>query len=89
MRCQFTPKGVCSTKIEFELKNGSIHNLAFTAGCEGNLKAIAKLVEGMEASKVISLLLGNTCGYKSTSCADQLARAILAAQAGEKESANC
>lgn len=80
MRHSFTPKGVCPNKIEFDLTQGKIHNLVFTAGCNGNLKAIAKLVEGMEAERVIALLSGNTCGYKNTSCADQLTRAIAAAQ---------
>ena len=83
MKHTFIPKGVCPDKLEFELVNGNIHNLAFTSGCEGNLKAIAKLVEGMEAGKVVDLLSGNTCGYKNTSCADQLARAIKQAQAEE------
>ena len=83
MKHTFTPKGVCPSKLEFELIDGTIHNLAFTAGCNGNLKAIATLVEGMEAKKVVSLLSGNTCGYKNTSCADQLARAIEKAQAAE------
>ena len=83
MKHTFTPKGVCPNKLEFELVNGTIHNLVFTAGCNGNLKAIATLVEGMEAKKVVSLLSGNTCGYKNTSCADQLARAIEKAQAAE------
>ena len=83
MKHTFIPKGVCPDKLEFELINGNIYNLAFTSGCEGNLKAIAKLVEGMEACKVVDLLSGNTCGYKNTSCADQLARAIKQAQAEE------
>ncbi|MEA5048686.1 MAG: TIGR03905 family TSCPD domain-containing protein [Eubacteriales bacterium] len=81
MKYTYSPKGVCSSKIEFELTNGKIRNLVFTAGCNGNLKAIAKLVEGMDAERVASLLEGNVCGYKNTSCADQLARAIRQAQA--------
>lgn len=76
MKHQFTPRGVCSQKIEFELEDGKLKNVSFLGGCSGNLKAIGKLVEGMEAEKVISLLSGNTCGVNSTSCADQLARAI-------------
>ena len=84
MKHQFTPRGVCSQKIEFELEDGKLKNVSFLGGCSGNLKAIGKLVEGMEAEKVISLLDGNTCGVNSTSCADQLARAIEAAQAAEK-----
>lgn len=83
MKHQFFPQGICPSKIEFELRDGSIHNLAFTAGCNGNLKAIATLVEGMEAERVVSLLFGNTCGQNSTSCADQLARAIMQAQEQE------
>ena len=83
MKHHFTPKGVCASRIEFELTGGAIHNLAFTSGCNGNLKVIAKLAEGMEANRVVSLLAGNTCGYKDTSCVDQLARAIEAAQQRE------
>ena len=85
MRHSFTPSGVCANKIEFDLTQGRVHNLVFTAGCNGNLKAIAKLVEGMEAERVIALLSGNTCGYKNTSCADQLTHAIAAAQQKEAQ----
>jgi uncharacterized protein (TIGR03905 family) len=85
MRHTFTPRGVCPNKIEFDLTQGAVHNLVFTSGCDGNLKAIATLVEGMEAQRVVSLLSGNTCGYKNTSCADQLARAIVAAQEKERQ----
>ena len=67
---------VCSTKIDFDLVDGKVYNVVFTGGCNGNLKAIGKLVEGMEASQLISTLRGNTCGSSSTSCADQLARAV-------------
>ncbi len=87
MRHTFTPRGVCSNKIAFDLTQGKVHNLVFTSGCDGNLKAIATLVEGMEAERVVSLLSGNTCGYKNTSCADQLARALVAAQERERLSA--
>ena len=87
MKHSYTPNGVCSTKITFELVDGKVHNLEFTSGCSGNLLAIAKLVEGMEASRVVALLSGNTCGYKNTSCADQLARALVAAQEKERQSA--
>lgn len=80
MKHTYTPHGVCSTKIEFELENGTIHDLVFTGGCNGNLKAIAKMVEGMEANRVVAMLSGITCDSSSTSCADQLARAIVAAQ---------
>jgi uncharacterized protein (TIGR03905 family) len=82
MKYTYTPRSVCASKIEFELTDGTIHNLVFTEGCNGNLKAIAKLVEGMPAERVASILEGNTCGGSSTSCADQLARAIRQAQQG-------
>lgn len=85
MRHRFTPRGVCANKIEFDLDNNQIHNLVFTSGCSGNLKAIATLVEGMEADRVVTLLSGNTCGQSSTSCADQLARAIVSAKEAEKQ----
>ena len=83
MKHQFTPSGVCSQKIEFELDGGKLKNVTFLGGCSGNLKAIGKLVEGMEADWVAAILSGNTCGYKDTSCADQLSRAIVKAQREE------
>lgn len=73
---EFITKGVCSRKIYFDVVDGKVYNVSFVGGCNGNLKAIGKLVEGMEVEKVISLLKGNTCGYKPTSCADQLAIAL-------------
>jgi len=84
MKHSDAPNGVCSTNIAFniafELVDETVHNLEFTSGCSGNLLAIAKLVEGMEVSRVVALLAGNTCGYKQTSYADQLTRSVLAAQ---------
>ena len=71
---------VCSTKVDFDLIDGKVYNVAFTGGCNGNLKAIGKLVEGMEREKLVSILKGNTCGPSSTSCADQLARAVEQAE---------
>ncbi len=76
MKINYKPKNVCSSHISFEIEEGRIHNLVFQGGCNGNLKALGKLVEGMEATSVASLLAGNTCGRNSTSCADQLSRAI-------------
>lgn len=74
---EYNTKGVCSRKIYFELDdNGLVHNVSFVGGCNGNLKAISKLVEGLEAKKVIEILEGNLCGTKNTSCADQLAKAL-------------
>ncbi len=72
----YKPEGVCSQLIRFSIEDGKMHNVSFERGCPGNLKAISKLVEGMDASKVVSILEGNTCGIKKTSCADQLAKAI-------------
>lgn len=72
----FIPTGVCSKKISFDYENGIMHNLKFEGGCSGNLKAIGKLVEGMELSRVYEILKGNTCGPRATSCADQLTLAI-------------
>ena len=76
MHHEFTPSGVCSTRIVFDLEDGKLKNVVFTRGCDGNLKAISKLAEGREADEVAGLLRGNTCGFKPTSCADQFARAI-------------
>ncbi len=69
-------KGVCSRKIDFSIEDGKLHNVKYYGGCPGNLSAIGKLLEGMEADKVVALLKGNTCGNKPTSCTDQLAKAI-------------
>ena len=83
MKHTYLPSGVCARQIDFELVDGCVRNLVFTAGCNGNLKAIAKLVDGMEAGRVIELLRGNTCGGSSTSCADQLSLAIMNVQQTE------
>ena len=77
MEYEYKTKGVCSRRIHFDIDdNGIVHNVSFMGGCNGNLKAIGKLVEGMKAEKVIKILEGNTCGSRSTSCADQLAQAL-------------
>ena len=85
MTYEYRTRGTCSTKINFDLEDGKVKNVIFTNGCNGNLKAISKLVEGMEATRVIELLDGNTCGMKSTSCADQLSKALTLAIESEKE----
>lgn len=81
MKHTFRTRGVCASTIGFDLENGIVSNVTFMGGCNGNLKAISKLVEGMEPEKVISILEGNTCGFKKTSCADQLAIALKEALA--------
>lgn len=72
----YTPQGVCSKKIDFAIDDGKLHDVRFTGGCNGNLKAIGRLVEGADAKNIMELLDGNLCGNKGTSCADQLSRAI-------------
>lgn len=75
-KIEYTPQGVCSKKITIEVENGILKDLAFTGGCEGNLKAIAILLKGMKVSEIISKLEGNTCGTRNTSCTDQLTKAL-------------
>ena len=79
MHYTYQPKGVCAMQIDFEINEGIISDVKFTGGCNGNLKAISKLVDGMSAEKISEVLLGNTCGMKGTSCADQLAKAVTEA----------
>lgn len=83
MKHTYETKGTCSKLIEFELDGNVIHNVKFTGGCNGNLKAISKLTEGQDAEHIIKLLSGNTCGPRPTSCADQLAEALKIALAEE------
>ncbi len=80
----FEVSGVCSQEVSFALdENKRVHNVRFLGGCPGNLLAIGKLVEGADAAQIASLLKGNDCGGKGTSCADQLARALLQALAAK------
>ncbi len=78
----YKTKGVCASKIDFELdtQNGTIHNIVFHHGCEGNLSAISKLLEGKSYAETVALLKGNDCDGRGTSCADQLTKAIEQAQ---------
>ena len=71
--------GTCSKQIDFDMEDGILHNVVFTGGCNGNLKAISKLLEGQNALVAANILKGNTCGPRQTSCADQLSRAIYSA----------
>lgn len=68
--------GTCSTQVEFDLEDGIIHNVIYMGGCNGNLKALGALVEGMTADEAIKRMRGIKCGMKQTSCSDQLARAL-------------
>lgn len=83
----FRTQGTCSQVINFELEGDVVHNISFIGGCNGNLKAISKLVDGMKVDDVVSKLAGNTCGMRSTSCADQLTVALKCAMDGELDPA--
>ena len=72
----YKTKGTCSQLISFELEDGKIHNVSFQGGCNGNLKGISALVEGMDAKEAIAKLDGIKCGFKNTSCPDQRAQAL-------------
>lgn len=73
---RYMTKGTCSSAIDIEIKDGVIDSVKFTGGCNGNLQGIAALVKGMAPEEAISRLKGIRCGFKSTSCPDQLARAL-------------
>ena len=76
MTHSYKTRGTCSRQIDFELDNGIVKNVSFFGGCNGNLKGIGALVEGRPAEEVIELLKGMKCGFKPTSCPDQLAQAL-------------
>ena len=77
---QYKTKGTCSQMIYFDLEDGKVKNVQFLGGCNGNLKGIGQLVEGMDVDDVIARLEGTTCGMKRTSCPDQLAKALKEAK---------
>ncbi len=76
MRHNFRTQGVCSRTISFDIDDGIVSNVSFEGGCNGNLKGIAALAEGKPAEEVIDALSGIRCGFKSTSCPDQFAKAL-------------
>ena len=76
MEYRYKTSGTCSREIAFEIDNGKVKNVQFFGGCNGNLKGIGALVEGMDVEDVIQRVEGIRCGMKSTSCPDQLARAL-------------
>ena len=80
MQFEYKTKGTCSQRILFEVEEGKVKNVQFLGGCNGNLKGIAALVEGMDVNDVISRVEGIKCGMKSTSCPDQLATALKEAK---------
>ncbi|MBR6241890.1 MAG: TIGR03905 family TSCPD domain-containing protein [Ruminococcus sp.] len=80
----YNTKIVCAKQIKFNIDNGVITDIAFAGGCNGNLKAISKLVDGWTVEQIEEKLKGNTCGFKPTSCADQLCLAVREAYEAEK-----
>ena len=80
MEYTYKTHGTCSREIAFEVENGKVTNVQFFGGCNGNLKGISALVEGMSIDEVIARVEGITCGMKSTSCPDQLAQALKEAK---------
>ena len=76
----YKTKGTCSSEIQLEVKDGRIENLKVINGCDGNLKGISALVKGQQVDDVISRLEGIRCGFKNTSCPDQIAKALKAYQ---------
>ena len=82
---QYKTQGVCSQLIDFQVKDGKLTQVQFTGGCHGNLQGIGRLVEGMPVGEVIRRLEGIQCGYKPTSCPDQLSRALKAYLASQAQ----
>lgn len=76
MKYTYKTKGTCSREISFELQDGIVTNISFLGGCNGNLKGVSKLAEGQRAEDIIERLEGIKCGFKPTSCPDQLATAL-------------
>lgn len=85
MTHHYKTRGVCSRRITFDLEDGRIRNVEFEGGCSGNTQGISKLVEDLPAEEVLKRLSGIRCGLKSTSCPDQLAKAVAAAVGQEKK----
>ena len=83
MRYTYKTRGTCAMEISFDIDGDVITDVEFFGGCDGNLKAISKLVDGMTVDEIEDKLRGNTCGRKPTSCADQLARAVREAYQGQ------
>jgi len=78
MTYTYTPKGVCSQRMEVEVEDGKIRRVEVLGGCDGNLQGISRLVVGMDVDEAIRRMEGIRCGYKNTSCPDQLAQALKA-----------
>ena len=85
MQYAYKTENTCAQMITFDIDGNVITNIEFHGGCNGNLKAISKLVDGWTADRIEEMLLGNTCGRRTTSCADQLAKAVRAASQAAEE----
>ena len=87
MHFDYTPRGVCSRAIHIDLADDgkTIEQVSFEGGCNGNLKAVSKLVAGHQVDEIVGILSGNTCGPRNTSCADQLSRALTEASAAAQQ----
>lgn len=85
MKYSYRTRGACSQVINFDITDGKVSDVSFLGGCDGNLKAISRLVEGHDAKEIAGILKGVTCGYKNTSCGDQFAQAIEAALAQQAQ----
>ena len=83
MHFTYRTRGTCSQQILFDVDGKTVRNIEFIGGCNGNLQGISKLVEGKDIAEVCSILDGNTCGNRSTSCADQLCHALREAKSAE------
>ena len=79
---KYKTSGVCSREINFEVVDGKLHNVSYVGGCNGNLQGIGRLVEGMDIDEAIKRLEGIRCGFKPTSCPDQLSKALKEYKAG-------
>ena len=85
MRYTYTPKGVCSQQIILDVENEIVNEIEVIGGCDGNLKGIASLVKGMKVEDVINKLKGIKCGYKETSCPDQISKALEALESLQQQ----
>ena len=83
MQHEYKTRGVCASKILYDLDGDTVKNIRFVGGCNGNTQGVARLAEGMKIDEVVARLKGVHCGMKPTSCPDQLAQALLAAKEQE------
>lgn len=76
MHISYAPKGICAKKVDFDVEDGVVKNIVFVGGCDGNHKGLAALAEGMTPEEIIKRMKGITCGFRATSCPDQLTAAL-------------